>query len=252
MHKNVKAFFVISIDKYQYTVYYKSVPFDTIFERDRIMNADKYYDLVTKTPLFMGAEEKTLTTVLGSKGAVVCCFHSGEEISVENKLAIVIEGCVYARSVDSKRSMLLRKIEAGGIFGVASLFSDCNRVSRIYAKGSAKLLFLERDTVQKMLETDKMVMYNYISFLSGRICYLNKKITYLTAGSTERKLAVFLADYQSDTVTMNISFAALADTLDIGRASLYRALDNFEKDGCIERDGETIKIVNKALMLEKY
>lgn len=95
-------------------------------------------------------------------------------------------------------------------------------------------------------------MYNYLSFLSDRIDYLNKKITYITAGSAERKLATFFASFEKAEFELPVSFSSLSDMLDIGRASLYRALDKLVSDGCIERDGNDIKIINKALMLEKY
>ena len=63
---------------------------------------------------------------------------------------------------------------------------------------------------------------------------------------------MYLSGFDCENVALEISYSALSDMLDIGRASLYRALDKFVADGCIIRDGNNITIVNKALMLEKY
>ena len=74
-----------------------------------------------------------------------------------------------------------------------------------------------------------------------------------TAGSAERRLSLFLADNESEGVyCANVSMVALADMLDIGRASLYRAFDKLEAEGFIEKKEKTILLKNKEGMLEKY
>jgi DNA-binding PadR family transcriptional regulator len=40
--------------------------------------------------------------------------------------------------------------------------------------------------------------------------------------------------------------------LDIGRASLYRALDKLEADGFIERKDKTLTLINEKEMLKRY
>lgn len=209
-------------------------------------------DRLLETELFVNADREKLEKVFLSDGCNVQKYHSGDEIDICSKIAFVAEGSVYVYSIDDKRKLLLRKIEAGEIFGVAGLFSKCNKMSKCFSKGNSEILFFDKTSVGKLLENDTEIMYNYISFLSGRINYLNKKITYLTAGTAERKLAVYLAGFDSENVSIKISYSALSDMLDIGRASLYRAFDRFVSDGCIIREGNNITILNKAMMLEKY
>ena len=45
---------------------------------------------------------------------------------------------------------------------------------------------------------------------------------------------------------------SLAEMLNLGRASLYRAADKLETDGYILRDGKNITLVSKEQMLTKY
>ena len=45
---------------------------------------------------------------------------------------------------------------------------------------------------------------------------------------------------------------SLCEMLNLGRASLYRAVDKLEADGCIKRNGKQITIINKELLLSKY
>ena len=95
-------------------------------------------------------------------------------------------------------------------------------------------------------------MYSYISFLSERIKFLNRKILYYTAGSAERRLALYLTSFPSDTVTPDLPMNALADLLDIGRASLYRAFDRLSEDGFITRDQNTVIIIDREKMKNFY
>ena len=44
----------------------------------------------------------------------------------------------------------------------------------------------------------------------------------------------------------------LANTLDVGRASLYRAFDKLTDDGFIKRNEDTIIIVDRQAMLDFY
>ena len=131
------------------------------------------------------------------------------------------------------------------------------------AHGRCEVLFIPADTVKYLLENDKTVMYNYVNFLSDRICFLNRKISCLTAGSVERRLALYLCSAievsfnvnENDAVydlALPVSFSSLATMLDIGRASLYRAFDRLEADGFITKNGNHITVRDFRRMIEFY
>ena len=107
-----------------------------------------------------------------------------------------------------------------------------------------------RDCIEKLLSRDSAVTLNYLTFLANRIDYLNGKITMVTAGSVERKLALYLCSLGEDNIKVPVSFSTLCDMLDIGRASLYRALDTLVADGCIEREGSFVQILDKNKLLK--
>ena len=44
----------------------------------------------------------------------------------------------------------------------------------------------------------------------------------------------------------------LANTLDVGRASLYRAFDKLESEGLIIKDGKTITVLDKNTLRQRY
>ena len=150
--------------------------------------------------------------------------------------------------------MLIKTVSEGAIFGIANLYSENAAFpTRISAKKSCKVLFISPDDVRSLIENDPSVMRAFMAFLSEKIVYLNKKINSFTAGSAERRLTLFLADNaENDIYTSETSLSALATMLDIGRASLYRALDKLELEGLIERKDRSIILKDRDLLLKKY
>ena len=98
-------------------------------------------------------------------------------------------------------------------------------------------------------------MANYVKFLTQRIHFLNQKIRYLTAGSAERRLALYLLSEipeENVPVTLPISAVSLADLLDLGRASLYRAIDQLTEDGFLIRNGHEYRLLQRDKLSSYY
>ena len=79
--------------------------------------------------------------------------------------------------------------------------------------------------------------------LSNKIDYLNKLISGYSAQSANAKLAHFLLqNADNDTVSIEYSMTLLSERIGIGRASLYRAIEEFEEAKIITRKGKNICI----------
>ncbi len=215
-------------------------------------------EFIKALPLFCGADEELLQKAIENEAFRCKSFKSGETIyspdESEKRLIIIKSGVANVYSADESRSLLLRTLKEGKTVGVANLFSGEKYVSRIIADKTCETLEIGAEEFGKLLEQDSKMLYNYISFLSNKICLLNKKIVYLTAGSAERRLAVFLDAYarEAESDSFPVQMNSLCEMLNLGRASLYRAADKLEADGCIKRDGKQITLINKELMLSKY
>ncbi len=214
--------------------------------------------LLKTLPLFKGADEGMLREAVEQEKFICKTFKTGDIIyspeEDEKRLIILSSGLANVYSADESRSLLLRTLEPGRTVGVANLFSAERFVSRIIADKKCETVEITAREFGQLLENDSVMLYNYISFLSNKICFLNKKIVYLTAGGAERRLAVFLDSHASELGcdSFPLQMNSLSEMLNLGRASLYRAADRLEADGCIKRDGKQITIVNKELMLSKY
>ena len=217
---------------------------------------EKSMQTLCANPLFDGMDAKKLQAVIDQNGGSIRTIPAGELIlspkSEHYTIGMILSGKAIVTTPNNEKSVLLRYLRERDLFGIANLFTKEHFVSVIRAAVPCKVLYIPVNVIRHLLEHDRAFMYRYLEFLSGRICYLNRKIGYLTAGSAEQRLAVYLASFESDTVTLPLSLSALSELLDVGRASLYRACDRLTEDGFIEKNGRIFKLLNVEAMLRAY
>ncbi len=218
---------------------------------------DKLFSEIAGCALFAAADRDLLREALATDGCGEACFETGETIvspdDDERRIGVILTGNAKVRSADGEKNVLLRTMSVGEVFGVANLFDrEARFVSRIIAGRTCRIYFVSRGAVEKLLLSDKGFLFAYIEFLSGRIRFLNRKIMFYTSGSAERRLALYLNSFGTDRVTPDLPMNALAELLDIGRASLYRAVDRLVEDGFVERDGGLFVLRDSEKMLKKY
>ncbi len=83
---------------------------------------------------------------------------------------------------------------------------------------------------------------NYIQFLADKINALSDKVDNAASPSVQNAVEKYIASNRQDDIVTVGSYTQLALDLNIGRASLYRALDALENEGKINRFKRFIKI----------
>ena len=212
---------------------------------------------LTALELFKNASPAVIKLALSADDCNIQVFGSNDKIYMSDQknvaLGIILRGKAEMFSADPGKDVLIRTLSAGEMFGVSSLFDGGAKFSsKIIAKGGARVLFISEASLSQLLENDKTIMYNYIKNMAAQIRFLNEKIMYFTAGSTERRLALYLASLGKKSIKMSISMTDLANTLDVGRASLYRAFDKLSDDGYIIKSEKIILIMNREEMVAHY
>lgn len=206
---------------------------------------------------FDSASVDNLTSAL----SLECCFEKTYQkkemicspFDNEKKIVVILSGSASVHSADTGKSVLLRTLHKSDVFGVSNLFDyDESFVSHVTANQTCRALIIGADAISYLLQNDHNFMYSYISFLSGRIRFLNQKITFYTSGSAERRIALYLSSFNSETIVPPLSMNLIAELLDISRASLYRGFDKLIEDGFIKRDGETIIILDHQKMIKYF
>ncbi len=163
---------------------------------------------------------------------------------------------VYAQSPVPDRATLLRTMDAGAIFGVHCIFNaSMLPQSHIVATKPCRILTVPSERWEQVLACHPETMANYIRFLTQRIQFLNRKIRYLTAGSAERRLALYLLSeipQENTPVRLDLSAVLLADLLNLGRASLYRAMTQLKNDGFLVRNGHEYCLLHRDKLFTHY
>lgn len=216
------------------------------------MLSKREWKRISGHPLFQNLTQETVLETLNTHGNGILSFLDGEQMHKHDQVGFLLDGHAEVQTTDESRRVLLRFLGVGDAFGLASLFTDESEVSKIYAHGTCRCVFFSKQAISHLLEVSDQFRKNYIGFLSSRIRFLNRKITYLTAGSAERRLALYLLSLGTGEVELKESIASLSDLLNLGRASLYRAFDKLCEDGYLLKDGRRLIIRNSEAMLNAY
>ncbi len=178
-------------------------------------------------------------TYFFKKGDII---YSSEKFT--DALGYILSGKAEAVT-NNKHNILMRTFESGCCFGAAAIFGgEKNYVSTITAKCDTAVQFITESQLKSIFLNYPVTALNYIDFLSSKIRFLNKKLSVISCGSTEDTvLKHLISSAGSDNTFIPKSMTSLAKTLGIGRASLYRSLENLERDGIISRENNIIKVI---------
>jgi len=217
--------------------------------------SEKELQELRRHPIFAEASPFHIRNALENYGAGKRVFRDGESLTAPGDPPLVgflLSGRATVSTADVGRSVILRFLRAGDVFGIAGLFSTDASVSRMVSKGDCKCILFSERAILELLEVDSAFRKSYVAFLTGRIRFLNKKIEYLTAGSAERRLALYLASLGGCEVCLTESITSLSELLNLGRASLYRAFERLCADGFLVKNGKNLVIKNADAMLAAY
>ncbi len=181
-------------------------------------------------------------------------FSPGTEIysarHFRSAIAILLSGSAEVRG---NNGVLRNLLSPGDCFGVAALFHPVGEyVTTVLARTAVTLVFITDEQLTRLFERCPQSAINYISFLSRRICFLNRRIDSYTAPSALAGLAFWLLEQERQgVVTVTQGYTRLAEQLNIGRASLYRGLDHLVERGIIRRQERSIQILDRELLREE-
>lgn len=203
--------------------------------------------LVANTFLFQNVDEFTVERMIQDERCEKLRYEKGTVIFDEEhfirSLGIILSGEVRVEknTSDGKR-LKMSHMGPGCYFGAAAMFHERGKfLNVITAEKPTEVLYLSEELITWAMQRDPVITENYIRYLSDRIWFLNAKIAALTAGTAEQRLAVYLLEHGG----VSGSMTDLSQTLNVGRASLYRALDDMEAQGLIQKKGKSLEVMNE-------
>ena len=208
-------------------------------------------DTIMHSKLFHGTAESLLPRMASAPDCEMKSYDRGDCIynskSFRRSIGIILEGSarVYKENADG-RKIIMNTLNVGQLIGAAALFTNDDYIYDIRALESCRVVFFSQRLVMRGFERESRLSENYIRYLSDRILFLNRRISILTAGSAELRLASFFLDNLSDAyfVELPLPMNQLTAELNLSRASLYRALDVILDSGAVIKEGREYKIAD--------
>ena len=159
-------------------------------------------------------------------------------------LGVLLEGKAVVRTDGGP---ILRTLERGDCFGAAALFAPGEEyVTTVEARTPCRIAFLSDRQLEEIFRRFPSAAMAYITFLAGRVRFLNGKIHSFTRPSAEGALCLWLWERRGEDgrVAVEGGYSRLARELNMGRASLYRSLNQLEERGFLRKEGPWITITD--------
>ncbi|MCD8036987.1 MAG: Crp/Fnr family transcriptional regulator [Clostridiales bacterium] len=216
-----------------------------------IKERKKFISALKKNFLFIGTGNIIVSVVMGDDRAEWLAYKKGEVIydydNYKKSLGIILKGRVSVKK-NKNGSVLLNTLKAGEAFGGAAIFSKTEAfIAKVKAESECYMLFIPEELLRELMILSPELNMNYVEYLADSLVFLNKRLDIFAAGGAEERTAEFLRrnsniDENGKRIIDGLSMTKTAEYLAIGRATLYRILDNFESEGIITRNGRKIYI----------
>ncbi|MDO4154925.1 MAG: Crp/Fnr family transcriptional regulator [Clostridia bacterium] len=203
--------------------------------------------VLSQADIFSSADMFALEQLLCSAARVVP--FAKEEVlyspaSTEKCIGVLLQGEARVE----KDYLTVSVLKPGGLFGAVTLYNAAERfVNTVVAKTACKVVFLQKDGIDRLIENNPIFAKNYIGYLSKRIYFLNEKIEAYTAPNGEEKLLHYLKSISSpDGIIERVCVTELARQINVSRAGIYRALEQLSASGKLLYGDKKITILEGA------
>lgn len=220
---------------------------------------EKYFPILTKTPLFFGVEPAEISALLGCLQARVVAIAKGKPVFLEGDeagfLGLVLSGSVQIVRDDyyGNRS-ILSYAEAGDLFAETYACSNTPRmpVSGYAIRDSEIMLF----SCRKMLTVctnachfHNQIVKNLLQVVAQKNVNLSQKIQFMSQKTTRQKLMAYLLDQAKRAggpdFTIPLDRQALADYLGVERSAMSAELSKLRRDGVLSSNGSHFTLLQE-------
>ena len=201
----------------------------------------KISKLMKELFIFRNVTDEEIEHILSYITADVKEYSKGDIIfsrtNFENSIGFVLDGkCAVKQPRSDNSFVVLNTLEKYDSFGITAAFSDRDYFpTEVVAVKNTKMLFISKQNILWMTVNIPKISHNIIEFLVDRINFLNKKIDTFTKVSTDDKLASYIMSEYRRRGEQYFSFNCkkAGEILNMGRASVYRALSSLAESGVI-------------------
>ena len=139
---------------------------------------------------------------------------------------------------------VLNQLNVGDSFGILSVISNEEYSTKVYVSKNCEVLYFTDEQIMSFVNNYSQISMNLIEFLANRISFLNKKIETFSGSKVDNKLASFLVleSEKHQSLAFPLNHKKCSETINSGRASVYRSLASLESKGLIKVESKIIYI----------
>ena len=216
------------------------------------LNTKELSEFLSKTFVFTDVSTTELTNALDQVNPEIKRFTQGTVIyspgRFENKVGFIYDGeCQVERVKANNSNLPLNKLEKYNSFGILAVFScDNSYPTQVIAKKDSTVVFISKSDILILIKKHPQISLNLLNFISDLIEFLNKKISTFSSDTVEEKVASFLWNIYTNQNCreLSLNMSKIATSINVGRASLYRAIDSLSESKIIEFKNKKIIILD--------
>jgi CRP/FNR family transcriptional regulator, dissimilatory nitrate respiration regulator len=218
------------------------------------------FDILVDSPIFRNMQSRDIESLLQQHHYQIKKYAGGTVIALCGErcrhIMILLEGMVHGEMLDFTGKVIkIEDIEAPNPLAPAFLFSSKNVFPvDIVAGSDVRILFFQKDVFLEILQSNNIVLNNFLSVISNRAAFLSRKIFFLSFRNIKEKFAQYLldqSDKNSDIVALPMKQESIAELFGVARPSLSRSIAALVKEGIISMKKNEVRILNKE-KLNRY
>lgn len=226
----------------------------------KITLTDEYKEQLFLIPLFRDLPLNIKHSLLDRLDISVYEVNKKDIIATQGtlckKLYVLLEGKLRVDIVDGLgNEVMIEYIVAARAFATPHLFSSDGTLPATFtAIEDGILLTASKESMFKLISEEPKILHNFLCITGNcNVCTVTRLKTLSRKTVRERFVVYLLEHRKKNTTTVNIihNQATLAEYLNVTRPALSKEINKMIKEGIIEMEGKTVRILDEAL-LEKY
>lgn len=224
------------------------------------MAMNSMYQQLMRLPLFQGVSAEKITGLVEKLPFHFLKYRNGETVLSAGDPCTHIKFIVSGRMrvvtpFENLRISLSQSLESPHVLAAEYLFGR----NTVYpftgtAEGNCGILQLRKSDYIKMVNSDKVFLFNILNYLSRNSQRFMAGMLDFKHGTVTERIALVAAvvtSQQSKQVTIKFLQKDFCTLLGTQRATLIHALETLQSEGIIDYDANQIKIINLQALRQK-
>lgn len=220
---------------------------------------DKMYEILMGLPLFNGVSRERMIEVVGSTKFHFLKYLEGEQIVGAGEpcthIKFIISGAARSSITNNtERFTVSQTLEAPDVIAPEFLFGLSNTYPCVVvALNDVSILQIDKADYLRILNSDRVFLYNFLNTLSMKAQKGIEGILALTTGALDQRLAywiIALTQRSGKDITMTCKTRDLYSLFGVQRSSFIATLDDMRERGIIDYMPGCINVKSRQGLLD--